>query len=111
MGDDYYRAYVAFMEITRGGALVNNEECVKNTINRAYWKSRELLNGPEPKDNTVKFIILGAAIVVILLAAVVIFIIYVVRRKSETASTEIEESLAWDEGPINERDQPETAKK
>eukprot|EP00826_Nyctotherus_ovalis_P038651 TRINITY_DN3633_c0_g2_i14.p1 TRINITY_DN3633_c0_g2~~TRINITY_DN3633_c0_g2_i14.p1 ORF type:complete len:112 (-),score=31.75 TRINITY_DN3633_c0_g2_i14:89-424(-) len=111
MGNDYHRAYVAYMEITRGGAFINNEGCVKDTINRAYWKSRAFLDKPEPKDNTVKFIILEAAIAVILLAAVVIFIIYVVRRKSETADIEIEEPLTLDEGPINEKYQPEADKK
>ena len=97
MGEAYHRAYLAYMEITKGGTLINNEECVKGTINKLYWTSKAIIDEiDDVKDNTLKFIFLGVTIGILFLIALFLFLLYIKRQKS--AASEIErESLGTEE--------------
>jgi len=89
MGLEYYKAYVAYMTLTRGATLIDNEDCVKETINKEYWTVKALLdNLLDVPDNTLKFIFLGGAIAFLFVVSLVLFLIYIKRQYKTTDEVE-----------------------
>jgi len=96
MGDDFYKAYVAYMKAMRGASFLNNEDCVKKIINKVYWDSVDALKKEEDdddEDSAAKYVFLAVAIIVVFITALILFIIYFKKRREEAGEGETTEGL------------------
>ena len=82
MGLEFFRAYVVYMEMTKGVMLRDNMDCVKEIINKDYWEAKkEVDKADNVKDNKVKFIILAIVILAMFAIALVLFICYIIKQR------------------------------
>lgn len=91
----YYRAYMTYMKMTNWAALLENEPCVKSTINKLYWDADEKVNGGGGGSSTNIFIYVGIGAGALVVAAVVVVIVICCKRKRD--SGDITTGLAEDE--------------
>ena len=72
---EYFKAYIAYMNMTKGYSFQDNPECVKKMINKVYWKGIEILNDVEDvgESNVVVILCIVAGVFVV---AIVLFIMY-----------------------------------
>ncbi len=79
--------------MTRGAIFIDNEDCVKNVINKLYWDSMAAIKKEEEsEENTGKYVFLAIAIIVVFLVALTLFIIYF-KRQREAQGEETTEGL------------------
>ncbi len=85
MDPTYYKAYIAYMKAFRGAIYMENEECVKNVINKAYWDSMAQVNEEEEssEDHAMRYYILAASIVLVFVVALVLFHCYYKSQPTE----------------------------
>ena len=75
------------MELSRGPVFQENEQCVKDTINKMYWDAMDSIKKEEGDGNTGKYLFLGIAIVVMFAVALTLFVIYFKRQREDQAET------------------------
>lgn len=90
---EYYKAYMTYMKLTNWAALIDNQPCVKATVNRLYWDADKKVNGDGGGSSTNIFIYvgIGAGALVLVAAVVVIIICWRRRHKSEDATAQLAE--------------------
>jgi hypothetical protein len=70
----FYKAYIAYTEITKGASLYNNNKCLIEGPNSLYWIAKGL--AVEEKKGGVPFyvwILIGSAVILIFVAIVAYF--------------------------------------
>jgi len=94
MPQEFYKAIIAYREITKDATLYENPECVKKMINSDYWNAVEMLNKKKKEDNDedsgktqLILIIVGAVFVISLILLIIYF------RRPKAGSIEKEGNL------------------
>jgi hypothetical protein len=87
MSLEFYKAYVAYNDITRGTKFAFNQDCVKKTINKDYWFAHDKASD----DDESKFglyLFLGIAIGAVFVIAILLLVIYFKRKGEDDEETE-----------------------
>ena len=80
MGNEFYKAYIAYHELTGYQRYLNNTSLIKETVNSMYWTIK---NKVGDDDKFGLYLFLGIAIGAVFVIAILLLVIYFKRRKGE----------------------------
>jgi len=82
MSMEFHKAYVSYLNVTRGAYFVNNSQCIKDTVHHNYWAA--LTYSLEVMEITELYINLAISIVCTVTAIIIVVIIFIKKAKYET---------------------------
>lgn len=86
MPKEFYQAYIAYMNVTRGVNYLDNLECVKKTINLEYWTFFDKA-ADEDESRFGLYLFLGIAIGAVFVIAILLLVIYLKRKGDDDEET------------------------
>ncbi len=94
MGEDYYRALVAYNKMTRWNMFYNNTDCVKKILNSEFWDAVDAIDEADDDDDKFGlYLFLGVAIGAVVVIAILLLVIYLKKSKTDDEETSGEEPL------------------
>lgn len=81
MGTEFYRAYIAYHDMTEYTRFANNTDLIKDTVNSLYWNIKKKIVDDDNKFGL--YLFLGIAIGAVFVIAILLLVIYFKRRKGD----------------------------
>jgi len=62
---EFYKAYIAYIKMTNWASILNNDDCVKSTVNNLYWEAVEKTKTKTETDELpiLVYLLIGAGVV------------------------------------------------
>lgn len=87
MSQEFYKAYVAYLDLTTGPKFMFNQDCVKQTINKDYFYAvNQIADDDESRFGL--YLFLGIAIGAVFVIAILLLVIYFKRKGEDDDDTE-----------------------
>jgi len=92
LSTEFYKAYIAYTKMTNWASILNNDECVKSTVNNLYWEAVEKTKTKTNGFSILVYLLIGAGVVVTI--AGIVIAILCLRKKDDTS---LEGTIGLDE--------------
>ena len=94
MGAEYYKAFVAYAQMTNWGKYEANPECVKKMMHSEYWYAEEEKKKEDEEQESFGYLVfIGVAVGAAILVAIALILLFKCRKHSDDDDTAGESKL------------------